>query len=404
MREYANYYDEALYRQLRGLVQRGLGTEKEETDDQVRRKIFETISQSVKEKYIHVWERVRLGKRIYDSLRGLDILQPFLDDASITEIMVNGPDHIYVEQNGKVVKTEVHFDTRQRLEDVIQQIVGSVNRRVNEFTPIVDARLKDGSRVNVILPPVALNGPILTIRKFRRQPISVEEMVAWGTWTQEAADFVKRLVEEKYNLFVCGGTGAGKTTLLNVLSNFIPHGERIITIEDAAELRLSAVDNVITLETRNGGLDGKGVVTMRDLIKTSLRARPDRIIVGEVRGAEALDMLSAMNTGHEGSLSTGHANSAEDMISRIETMVLMGASLPIEAIRQQIASALDVFIYISRMRDGSRKVTEISQVIGVKEGRVCMEPLFVMGEQGLERTEAPLYRRKGSLGEELLQV
>ncbi|MBQ7916200.1 MAG: CpaF family protein, partial [Firmicutes bacterium] len=344
------------------------------------------------------------GKRIFDSLRRLDILQPFLEEDSVTEIMVNGPEHIYVERNGRVVKTEARFDSRQRLEDVIQQIVGSVNRRVNEFNPIADARLADGYRVNVILPPVALNGPILTIRKFRRQPITVEEMVEWGTLTAESADFIRKLVEGKYNLFVCGGTGAGKTTLLNVLSNFIPAGERIITIEDAAELRLSAVENVITLETRNGGLDGKGMVTIRDLIKTSLRARPDRIIVGEVRGAEALDMLSAMNTGHEGSLSTGHANSAEDMISRIETMVLMGANLPIEAIRQQIASALDIFIYISRMRDGSRKVTEISQVVGVQNGRVQMEPLFAMTDHGLQRTQAAMFRRKGAFCEELWQT
>ena len=404
MNECVNLYDETQYQQLRSLVQKGLGTEREETDEQVRRQIFETISQSVRNRYIHVRERVTLGKRIFDSLRRLDILQPFLEEDSVTEIMVNGPEHIYVEQNGRVVKTEARFDSRQRLEDVIQQIVGSVNRRVNEFNPIVDARLTDGSRVNVILPPVALNGPILTIRKFRPQPITVEEMVEWGTLTAESADFIRKLVEGKYNLFVCGGTGAGKTTLLNVLSNFIPAGERIITIEDAAELRLSAVENVITLETRNGGLDGKGMVTIRDLIKTSLRARPDRIIVGEVRGAEALDMLSAMNTGHEGSLSTGHANSAEDMISRIETMVLMGANLPIEAIRQQIASALDIFIYISRMRDGSRKVTEISQVVGVQNGRVQMEPLFAMTDHGLQRTQAAMFRRKGAFCEELSQT
>ena len=279
---------------------------------------------------------------------------------------------------------------------MIQQIVGQVNRRVNELVPIADARLADGSRINVILPPIALNGPILTIRKFRSQPITLQEMIRWGTLTEEAAMFLRKLVRNRYNLFVCGGTGAGKTTLLNVLGNLIPEGERIITIEDAAELRLSALDNVVTLEARSGGIDGKGAVTIRDLIKTSLRARPDRIIVGEVRGAEALDMLSAMNTGHEGSLSTGHANSTEDMLSRIETMVLMGAELPVEAIRQQIASALDIFIYISRS-GGVRQITQIQQVLGMENGKVRLQPLFELQEDRLCRTTAPLYRKKGEM-------
>lgn len=241
---------------------------------------------------------------------------------------------------------------------------------------------------------MALNGPILTIRKFRKEPIRVKDMIHWGTFTEEAADFLRYLVENRYNIFVCGGTGAGKTTLLNVLSNFIPEEERVITIEDAAELRLSSLENVITLETRNGALDGRGRITMRDLIRTSLRARPDRIIVGEVRGAEALDMLSAMNTGHEGSLSTGHANSTQDMISRLETMVLMGADLPMEAIRQQIASAIDIFVYIARGRGGQRMVTEISQVLGMTDGQVKMESLFSWREGKLLRTEAKLHRRK----------
>ncbi|HIR35881.1 MAG TPA: CpaF family protein [Candidatus Faecimorpha stercoravium] len=397
MNEYDNWFSregEERYIRLRKEVQRRLGRERQETDSMVRRQIYEVLAQEASQAYLPVRERVLIGSRIFYALRGLDILQPLLEDEAITEIMVNGPDHIYVEYRGKMIRTKGHFESLQRLEDVIQQIVGSINRRVNEANPIVDARLADGSRVNVILPPVALNGPILTIRKFRKEPIRVKDMIHWGTFTEEAADFLRYLVENRYNIFVCGGTGAGKTTLLNVLSNFIPEEERVITIEDAAELRLSSLENVITLETRNGALDGRGRITMRDLIRTSLRARPDRIIVGEVRGAEALDMLSAMNTGHEGSLSTGHANSTQDMISRLETMVLMGADLPMEAIRQQIASAIDIFVYIARGRGGQRMVTEISQVLGMTDGQVKMESLFSWREGKLLRTEAKLHRRK----------
>ena len=397
MNEYDNWFSregEERYIRLRKEVQRRLGRERQETDSMVRRQIYEVLVQEASQAYLPVRERVLIGSRIFYALRGLDILQPLLEDEAITEIMVNGPDHIYVEYRGKMIRTKGHFESLQRLEDVIQQIVGSINRRVNEANPIVDARLADGSRVNVILPPVALNGPILTIRKFRKEPIRVKDMIHWGTFTEEAADFLRYLVENRYNIFVCGGTGAGKTTLLNVLSNFIPEEERVITIEDAAELRLSSLENVITLETRNGALDGRGRITMRDLIRTSLRARPDRIIVGEVRGAEALDMLSAMNTGHEGSLSTGHANSTQDMISRLETMVLMGADLPMEAIRQQIASAIDIFVYIARGRGGQRMVTEISQVLGMTDGQVKMESLFSWREGKLLRTEAKLHRRK----------
>lgn len=397
MNEYDKWFSregEDRYIRLRKEVQKRLGRERQETDSTVCRQIYEVLAQEASRIYLPVRERVRIGRRIFYALRGLDILQPLLEEEEITEIMVNGPDHIYVEYRGKMIRTKGHFENLQRLEDVIQQIVGSINRRVNEANPIVDARLADGSRVNVILPPVALNGPILTIRKFRKDPIRVKDMIHWGTFTEEAADFLRYLVENRYNIFVCGGTGTGKTTLLNVLSNFIPKEERVITIEDAAELRLSSLENVITLETRNGALDGRGRITMRDLIRTSLRTRPDRIIVGEVRGAEALDMLSAMNTGHEGSLSTGHANSTKDMISRLETMVLMGADLPMEAIRQQIASAIDIFVYIARGRGGQRMITEISQVLGMADGQVEMESLFCFQEGRLIRTEAKLHRRK----------
>lgn len=397
MSEYGKLYSHKAYPHLREQVQERLGTERIESDQTVRRRIYEVLCEESARNYINVRERAWLGQQIFNAIRGLDVLQPLVENPAITEIMVNGPEFIYAEEEGAILRVPIQFESRERLEDVIQQIVGTVNRSVNEANPIVDARLADGSRVNVILPPVALNGPILTIRKFRPQPVTIQEMIEWGTLTEEAADFLQMIVRHRYNIFVCGGTGAGKTTLLNVLSNFIPDHERIITIEDAAELRLSSLENVITLETRGGGVEGKGRITIRELIRTSLRARPDRIIVGEVRGAEALDMLSAMNTGHEGSLSTGHANSARDMISRLETMVLMGADLPLAAIRQQIASALDIFIYISRFQGGKRKITDISQVKGVIDGQVDLDPLFEIREGSLQRTNAKLLRQKEAL-------
>lgn len=310
--------------------------------------------------------------------------------------MVNGPNHVFVERMGKLERSREQFESKQRLEDIIQQIVGVVNRTINEAHPIVDARLPDGSRVNAVLGPVALNGPILTIRKFREEPISQEEMIQWGTLTQESADFLSRLVRQRYNIFICGGTASGKTTLLNVLSSFIPKEERIITIEDAAELRLNTLENVVTMETRNANVEGKGAITIRDLIRTSLRMRPDRIIVGEIRGAEALDMLQALNSGHEGSLSTGHANSCRDMLSRIETMVLMGAEFPLEAIRQQIASAIDILVFISRQKGGGRHVTEIVQILDIDGGNIRTEALFQWEKGELRRTEALLARHKGS--------
>lgn len=385
---------EVQYRRLRKKILSELGSRQEETDRQVREEIFRSVAEAAEEGRFTVRDRVELGKRLYNSLRGLDILQPLLEDPEVTDIMVNGPDHVYVERSGVLEEAHVCFESAARLEDVIQQVVGSVNRKVNENEPIADARLADGSRVNVILPPVALNGPALTIRKFRKIPVQAEELVSWGTMTQEAADFLKSMVENRYNIFVCGGTGAGKTTLLNVLSNYIPPQERIITIEDAAELRLRP-ENVVTLETREGRISDRNRITMRDLIRTSLRARPDRIIVGEIRGPEAVDMLTAMNTGHDGSLSTGHSNSAQDMISRIETMVLMGVDIPLAAIRQQIASALDIFVYIRRMRDGKRKITQISQVIGADGSGVQLEDLFEMQEDMLVRTTAEIRRKKG---------
>ncbi len=339
-------------------------------DETVKQIIFDVISQKHKQNWISLGERVLVGKKIFYSLCRLDVLQPILDDEAVTDIMVNGPNHIYYEKNGQMKCSTEHFEDAKRLEDLIQQIVGSVNRSVNEANPIVDARLADGSRVHVVLPPVALNGPVLTIRRFRKRPITIEELIEWKTLDMNTAVYLQKAVEEKKNIFVCGGTASGKTTLLNVLSNFIPKEERIITIEDAAELRLAELENVVTLETRNETTAGKGKISMRDLIKASLRMNPDRIIVGEIRGEEALDMLQAMNTGHDGSLSTGHANSCTDMLMRIETMVLMGADMPLEAIRQQIASALDLLVFVEKRKGEGRKVSEICRVLGYRKGEI----------------------------------
>ena len=385
-----------LYQEIKEKVRASIRLQTTYSDDEIRTIIYEVLAQESKRRYIDVKTRKSLGQKVFYALRRLDILQPLLEDESITEIMVNGPNHVFVERMGKLERSREQFESKQRLEDIIQQIVGVVNRTINEAHPIVDARLPDGSRVNAVLGPVALNGPILTIRKFREEPISQEEMIQWGTLTQESADFLSRLVRQRYNIFICGGTASGKTTLLNVLSSFIPKEERIITIEDAAELRLNTLENVVTMETRNANVEGKGAITIRDLIRTSLRMRPDRIIVGEIRGAEALDMLQALNIGHEGSLSTGHANSCRDMLSRIETMVLMGAEFPLEAIRQQIASAIDILVFISRQKGGGRHVTEIVQILDIDGGNIRTEALFQWEKGELRRTEALLARHKGS--------
>lgn len=365
-----------LYLACRDQVKKRVIQEAAYTDEAVRAITLDVIAVQHKKNWISLQERLQIGKKIFNGLRGLDVLQPILDDESVTDIMVNGADHIYFEKNGQMLRSKEHFESVKRLEDLIQQIVGSVNRSVNEANPIVDARLADGSRVHVVLPPVALNGPVLTIRRFRKRPITIEELIEWGTLDIKTAQFLEGAVREKKNIFVCGGTASGKTTLLNVLSNFIPEEERIITIEDAAELRLAKLENVVTLETRNGNAEGKGKISMRELIKASLRMNPDRIIVGEVRGGEALDMLQAMNTGHEGSLSTGHANSCRDMLMRIETMVLMGAEMPLEAIRQQMASAIDLLVYVEKKKGGKRRLSEIRQVMGYKEGEVQTETVM----------------------------
>ena len=365
---------------IKRLVRENLDFNQDLKDEDILSMITELVFDKSSKSYIQTTEKKEIIDSIFNALRRLDVLQPLLDDESVTEIMINGPGDIFVEIEGKVLKTDTCFESKEKLEDVIQSIVSKVNRTVNEASPIVDARLTDGSRVSVVLPPIALNGPILTIRKFGSSVLTMDKLVSWGSITKEAAELINVLVKAKYNIFISGGTGSGKTTMLNVLAQYIPSDERIITIEDSAELQINNIVNIAKLETRNSNTEGKGEITIKDLIRASLRMRPERIIVGEVRGAEALDMLQAMNTGHDGSISTGHANSNADMISRLETMVLCGAVLPLEAIRQQIASAIDIMIHLSRLRDKTRKIIEISEIIGYKDGRVLMNPIYVFEE------------------------
>lgn len=352
------------------------------SDEEIKELITTEVFKKSRDSYISMKEKQEIIRVIFNSMRGLGILQPLIDDHTITEIMVNGPGDIFIERDGCIYKQDIKFESEEKLEDIIQSIVSRANRTVNEASPIVDARLKDGSRVNVVLKPIALNGPVMTIRKFPDEPVTMDKLVELGSITREAADFLRKLVRAKYNIFICGGAGSGKTTFLNALSNFIPGDERIITIEDSAELRITGVKNLVRLETRNENLEGKGRISMRDLIRTSLRMRPERIIVGEVRGEEALDMLQAMNTGHDGSLSTGHGNSPKDMLSRLETMVLSAAPLPLQAIRQQIASAIEIIVHLSRMRDKSRKTLEITEVCGIEDGQVVLNPLFIFEDEG----------------------
>ena len=365
-------------------------------NDELQEKIEEIVSQRLKNQYISIEEKVSIIETIYGSIRGLGVLDTIMKDDSITEVMINGPENIFIEKNGRVTKLEQKFESQRRLEDIIQRIVGTAGREVNQANPICDTRLEDGSRVNVVLPPIALCGPTITIRKFSKTPMTIEKLIEYGSITREIADKLEILVKSKYNIFICGGTGSGKTTFLNALSNYIPKEERIITIEDSAELQIVGIDNLVSMETRNANTSGAGEITIRDLIKSSLRMRPERIVVGEVRGGEALDMLQAMNTGHDGSLSTGHGNSTKDMISRLETMVLQGAEgLPLEAIRQQIGSAIDIIIHLSRLRDKSRKTMEITEVVGYSDGEIILNPLYVFEEDEnstLEKVSGSLNR------------
>ncbi|KIR02517.1 Type II/IV secretion system ATP hydrolase TadA/VirB11/CpaF, TadA subfamily [Lachnospiraceae bacterium TWA4] len=345
------------------------------TDEELKDKIDEILAKESKRNYFTCEDREELQKEIYNSIRGLDVLQELIEDDRVSEIMVNGAKDIFIEKNGCISKWHKGFSSEEKLLDVIQQIVSNVNRIVNESTPIVDARLMDGSRVHAVLKPIALNGPVLTIRKFPKVPIDMRKLIEWKSISEDCVEFLEQLVKAKYNIFISGGTGAGKTTFLNALSQFIPKEERIITIEDSAELQIN-IPNLVSLEARNKNLEGTNEVSIRDLIRASLRMRPDRIIVGEVRSEEALDMLQAMNTGHDGSISTGHANSSRDMLTRLEMMVLMGAELPLEAIKSQIASALDVLIHLERMRDGSRKVVSVEEVIGYSKGEIILSKIY----------------------------
>lgn len=369
-------------------------------DDQKAREIINEVIETLYPN-LGLADSLEVERLAFSEMRQLGAIQPLLDDPSITEIMINGKDNIFIERNGKVLRAGISFASEEDLRKIINDIVSSVNREVNESKPIVDARLADGSRVNVVMPPISLTGPVVTIRKFPEKPMDFETLIAYGSITQEIANFLDDLVRAKYNIFISGGTGSGKTTFLNALSGHIPSHERVITIEDSAELQLQNIPNLVGLETRNANVEGKGAIPMRELIKASLRMRPERIVVGEVRGAEALDMLQAMNTGHDGSLSTGHANSPKDMMSRLETMVLQAAPLPLEAIRQQIGSALDIIIHLSRLRDFSRRTINISEVLGCKNGEIIMNPLFEFKELGeengrvlgeLQRTEYPMQK------------
>ena len=371
------------------------------SDEELEENIEKMVNVKAASLGLTVNERLDIVEKIYSSIRGFGILDSIISDDTITEVMINGPDDIFIEKNGRLLKLEEHFESERKLEDIIQRIVGLAGREVNQANPIVDTRLPDGSRVNVVLPPISLKGAIVTIRKFSKTPMTMEQLIRYGSITPKISEVLQTLVKAKYNIFICGGTGSGKTTFLNALSNYIPHDERVITIEDSAELQIAGVDNLVSLETRNANASGAGQITIRDLIKSSLRMRPERIVVGEVRGGEALDMLQAMNTGHDGSLSTGHANSTKDMLSRLETMVLQGADgLPLEAIRQQIASAVDIMIHLSRLRDHSRKTMEITEVVGFENGQIILNPLYVFEEDEnstLEKVSGQLKRTKNPI-------
>ena len=371
------------------------------SDDELEVKIEEIVEEKIGTEYCPIDKRVSIVQQVFSSIRGFGLLDSIISDDSITEVMINGPENVFIEKSGKLIKLDKQFESQRRLEDVIQRIVGLAGREVNQANPIVDTRLPDGSRVNVVLPPIALCGPTITIRKFSKTPMTIEKLISYGSITQEIADKLLLLVKAKFNIFISGGTGSGKTTFLNALSNYIPKDERVITIEDSAELQIKGVDNLVSLETRNANAAGAGQITIRDLIKSSLRMRPERVVVGEVRGGEALDMLQAMNTGHDGSLSTGHANSTEDMLSRLETMVLQGAAgLPLEAIRQQIASAVDIIIHLSRLRDHSRKTMEITEVLGYENGKIQLNPIYVFEEDEsstLDKVSGSLNRTENAL-------
>ena len=369
-------WSEEIFEKLRSDIMAALDLSRDQNDEEIYRFIETEVEEYSQNNLLTLKEREQLEHLLFNSLRKYDAIQELLEDADVTEIMINGASHIFYEKKGKLFQAQTHFSSEQKLSDVIQQMAGNSNRMVNEASPIVDTRLADGSRVNIVLSPISIDGAAVSIRKFPKTPILMEDLIRIGSITEEAAAFLKVLVAAGYNIFISGGTGSGKTTFLNALSQYIPREERIITIEDSAELRLVDKPNLVRLETRNQMFDGVKPITIRDLIRTALRMRPERIVVGECRGEEALDMLQAMNTGHDGSLSTGHANSCRDMLSRLETMVLMGMELPLAAIRSQIASGLDILVHLGRMRDKSRKVLAITEVIGMQDGEIVLKDLY----------------------------
>lgn len=388
-----------LKQQVRNGLLKRIDYSREISDEEMLDLIDEVLVSMPEVRTSPVHVRNRLRKEIFYSVRKLDILQELVDNPEVTEIMINGPDSIFIEERGYLSRYPEKFESKEKLMDVIQQIVASCNRMVNEASPIVDARLENGARVNVVLPPVALNGPIVTVRRFPDHPVTMEKLVETGSLTAEAADWLSLLVKAKYNIFISGGTGSGKTTFLNALSGYIPKEERIITIEDSAELQLQGIPNLVRLETRNKNVEGCLAISIRDLIRTSLRMRPERIIVGEVRGPEALDMLQAMNTGHDGSMSTGHANSATDMLSRLETMILTGTELPLIAVRQQIASGIDILVHLGRLRDKTRRVLEIREVLGCTGDRIETGVIYAFEETSAadEKRVTGEFVKKGEL-------
>ena len=383
-----------IFQMLRTLLMEKLDMSREVTDREILKEIDGLILGRLRESCIPLKEKAELRQELFYSVRKLDVLQELIEDESVTEIMVNGPEAIFIERNGKLEKWEKSFTSQEKLEDVIQQIAGRCNRVINESMPIVDARLENGARVNAVIAPVALNGPILTVRRFPDRPVTMEKLISLGSLPRQCAEFLAALVKARYSMIIGGGTGSGKTTFLGALSNYIPKDERLITIEDNAELKIQGVENLVRMEAKMANMEGASAITIRDLIRTALRMRPDRIIVGEVRGEEAVDMLQALNTGHEGSQSTAHANSARDMLSRLETMTLMGMDLPLEAIRRQIASGVDILIHLGRLRDKSRKVLEITEVCGFENHEICTRTLYQWKDGcGLVKT-AELYNRE----------
>ncbi len=384
---------EELFKEIRGRLLERLEMAGERTDEEIRTLIDELVLDATRRSAWSVEEKAAIGQELFYSVRKLDVLQELLDDETVTEIMVNGPARIFIERGGKITAWNKKFTSREKLEDVIQQIVGRCNRVVNEASPIVDARLENGDRVNVVLPPIALNGPILTIRRFPKHPMTMEELLWRNSLTKECADFLEATVKARYSMVIGGGTGSGKTTFLGALCNYIPREERIITIEDNAELQIPCLPNLVSLEARTGNREGNVQVTIRDLIRSALRMRPSRIIVGEVRGGELFDALVAFNSGHTGSLLTAHANSSRDMVSRLETMMLMGMELPLGAIRRQIASGVELLLHLGRQRDGSRKLLEVTEVADCREGEIRLRPLFMREKEELEQV-GDLYHRE----------